>query len=150
MRKPEFYSAVYWIIKNEKWEVLFQIRQNTWLRDWFLQLPAWHIEWTELLSEALIRELDEEIGIKVTKDDIKQVHVLHRIKSYDDIRVYFDCYFEVNSYTWDIVNLEPEKCSEIKYIDINNIKEEVKKYFWYDLEILKKIENWEYFSEIIL
>jgi 8-oxo-dGTP pyrophosphatase MutT (NUDIX family) len=65
MRQWEYYSAVFGIIKNEKWEILFQRRANTGFSDWLLQLPAGHLEWEEFFKEALIREMKEEINIDI-------------------------------------------------------------------------------------
>lgn len=148
MRKPEFYSAVYWIIKNEKGEFLFQRRQNTWFRDWYFQLSSWHVEWEELMKDSLIREIKEEINIDIDEKDIELVHISHRITKNN--RVYFDCYFDVKKYSWELKNNEIDKCSEIKFVDINNIVENEKHLFWYDLDVIKKIEKWEKFSELIL
>lgn len=144
MRKPEYYSAVYWIIRNSKWEILFQKRQNTGFRDWCFQIPSWHIEWKESMEDALIREMKEEINIELKKCEL--IHISHRISK--DERVYFDCYFKILEYTWEIRNLEPDKCSELTVININEIKE--KDLFWYDLDVIKKIEKWEKFSEVVL
>lgn len=148
MRKPEFYAAAYAIIENEKWEFLFMRRQNTWFRDWAFQVPAGHLEGKESMKYWFIREMEEELGIKILEKDCEIKHVSHRI-SIDD-RVYFDVYVKINKYSWEIKNTEPEKCSELKFIDIENISDNEKDLFWYDLEVIKKIQNWENFSEIIL
>lgn len=146
MRNPNFYSAVYWIIENEKWEILFQKRANTGFRDWEYQLPAWHIEWRETIINSLIREMKEELDINILEQDLEIKHISHRISK--DVRVYFDIYIKITKYSWTIKNAEEDKCSEIKFINTKNIKEQ--NLFSYDLEVLKKIENWESFSEFIL
>lgn len=148
MRKPEFYSAVYWIIRNEKGEILFQKRQNTWFRDWCFQLSSWHIEWEEKFKESFIREMKEELNIYIKEQECKLVHISHRISKND--RIYFDIYFDVIKYSWELKNNEIEKCSEIKFIDINNINENEKHLFWYDLDVIRKIEKEEKFSEVVL
>ncbi len=143
MRKPDFYWAVYGIIKNNDSEILFQKRFNTWFRDWEYQLPSWHIEWKETFKQALIREMKEEINIDIKEKNIKLVHICHRI-SQD--RVYFDLYLEIQDYSGIIKNNELNKCSEIKFINVDNIKNI--NLFWHDLSTLEKIKNKKYFSEI--
>ena len=152
MRNPEFYAAVYAIIKNKAWEILFMKRQNTWFKDWCFQIPAGHLEWKESLKYGFIREMKEELWIDILEKDCEIQHISHRISKQDiwDDRVYFDSYIEVQKYSWEIKNTEPEKCSELKFIDINNISESDKELFWYDLEVIRKIKKWEKFSEIIM
>lgn len=145
MQNPNFYSAVFWIIKNEKWEMLFQKRQNTGFRDWLYQLPSWHLEWVETMKEAMIRELKEEINIIIKEEELEILHIAHVVSPN---RVYFNIYMLVSNYKWEIKNLEPNKCSEIvfkKYDEIRNNPD-----FEYEVETLEKIFKWEKFSEKIV
>lgn len=143
MRKPNFYWACYAIIKNRKWEILFQKRKNTGFRDWEYQLPAGHIEWKESMKDCIKRELKEELWIDVKNIDLEINHISHRVSS---DRISFDVYQTVKKYSWILKNIEIEKCSELRFFNLKNIKNKEK--FWYDLEVIKKIENWEKFSEI--
>lgn len=142
MRQANFYSAVFWIIKNKKGEILFQKRKNTGFMDWRFQLPSGHIENTETMKVALIREMKEEIGIDIQKEDLELLHISHRIKP---DRVYFDIYFDIKNYTWEIQNCEPHKCSELQYIDIEN--HDTKEIVEFNLEVFTKIKNKIYFWE---
>lgn len=143
MREPIFYWACFAIIVNEKGNILFQKRQNTWFRDWKYQLPAWHMDWKETMKDAMIREAKEELWINILEEDLEIKHICHRI---GPVREYFDIYLEVKNYSLKIINNEPEKCSSLDFIDINNIKEP--ELFAFDLNIIKKIEKWIYFSEL--
>jgi ADP-ribose pyrophosphatase YjhB (NUDIX family) len=145
MRAGEFYSAVFVIIENEKREILFQKRQNTWFADWLYQLPAGHLEWEELFKEALIRELKEELDIDVLEEDLDLLHIQHRIRKW--MRVYFDIYLKVNKISWEIKNNEPEKCSELKFINIDNCNKE--DFIWFDVEVIKLIKSGKQISEYI-
>lgn len=145
MAKPEFYSAAYIIIENELWEVLFMRRANTWFRDGGFQLPAGHLEWEETMIDCAIRESKEELCIDIKKEDAEVVHISHRVAPW---RVYFDIYVKVDKYSWEISIWEPEKCSELKFINIDNLKEEDKKDFAYDLDIVRNIRNGDRFSEV--
>ena len=151
MATPIFYAAAYMIIENEKWEFLFMKRANTGFRDGKYQLPAGHMDGNETMIECAIREAKEELDIDILEKNCEVVHISHRILSQEgksETREYFDVYINVNKYSWEIKINEPEKCSELVFIDIENIPENEKKLFSYDLDIIKKIKNWEYFSEI--
>ena len=151
MQKPQFYSAAYMIIENELWEVLFSKRANTGYRDWGFQLPAGHLEWEESMIECAIRESKEELCIDIKEEDLSVVHISHRISPQEkwwDTRVYFDIYVKINKYSWMPIIWELEKCSELKFVDINNISKEDKNLFSFDLDIVKKIRKGENFSEV--
>ena len=143
MAKAEFYAATYMIIENEKKEVLFMRRANTWFRDWAFQVPAGHLEWEESMLDCAKRESKEELNIDII--DAEVVHISHRVAP---DRVYFDVYVKVKKYNWEPKINEPEKCSEFKFIDIDNILEEDKNLFSYDLDLIKNIRVWECFSEV--
>jgi len=146
MSIAEYYWAVFWIIKNDKWEILFQRRKNTWFADWLFQLPSWHMEWDELFKEAFIREMKEEINIDVNDNDVDVKHISHRI--WKNNRVYFDVYLIVNKYSWEIINNEPDKCSELKFINLDNYNKD--EMIWFDLDVIKLIKEWKQISEAIL
>lgn len=145
MRGPEFYSAVYLIIKNEKWEVLVWRRISNFKNGYFQIIPAWHLEWEEDYITASIREAKEELWIEVKKEDLKIIHICHRVMKWE--RVYFDIYLDVEKYNWTIKRCEDDKCSEIKFVDINNLDDD--KYVMYDIETIRKAYSWESFSDII-
>jgi ADP-ribose pyrophosphatase YjhB (NUDIX family) len=118
-------------------------RINTGFMDGKYGLPAWHLEWYETLKQWVIREIKEEISIDVLEDDLEMVHNSHRVKHWE--RVYFDFYFKVKKYSWNIANGEPDKCTEITFVDPQS--PEVIPYL---RDIFKKIEAGERFSEIYI
>ena len=145
MRKPIFYSSVYGVIQNKKWEILFAKRwkKANWFNNRF-QIPAWHIDGNEKISEALIREMKEELGINIIKYNL--IHTVYRI--FEDWREYIDFYFEIINYNWKIIIWEPDKCSELIYKDINNL--DSINLLKHDEVALKNIKNNINFSEIFL
>ncbi len=53
-------------------------------------LPGGTVEGTEFAKETLIRECEEEIGIKLSANDLDLIHVLHKKKGKDNrITIYF-------------------------------------------------------------
>ena len=119
MNKERFLSAVYMIIKNQNGEILLQRRQGSPRWPGFLGLPAGHIDEGENVYDAIIREAREELSILITKKDLGDYFVANRRNKTD--MPYFDIYFEVNNYQGEITINEPDKCSELKWCDINNL-----------------------------
>ena len=119
MEKEKFLSSVYLIIRNEKKEILLQRRQGTKLWPGFLALPAGHIDEKENAYDAVIREAKEELGIEISIKNIVDTFVVNRRNK--SLAPYYDVYFEIDNYIGEITIKEPEKCSELKWCDINNL-----------------------------
>lgn len=81
-------------------------------------LPGGHLEPGEDLYDAMIREAKEEIGITIKRENMQIVHIYHHFSK--DVLKFV---FKVTNYSGEIKNLEPEKCKEIRWIDINNLPE---------------------------
>ena len=116
--KEKFYSAIYLIIKNEEGKALVQRRQGTKLWPGFLALPAGHVDEGENAIEAAIREAREELSIEFKEENITDSYVVCRKNK--SRPPYYDVYFEISSYNGEIKINEPEKCSELKWIDLDN------------------------------
>lgn len=92
-----------------------------------------------------MREVKEEVNLDVLENDLEIVHISHRICS---DRVYYDVYMEVKKYNWNLQINEPEKCSELLFVDISKLPED--NFVMYDIEQYVKSKNWENFSDIVL
>ena len=123
MNREMFLSSVYLIIKNNKNEILFQRRQGTKLWPGFLALPAGHIDEGENVYDALVREAKEELNITISIENIIDTFVVNRRNK--SIPPYYDVYFEIDSYIGDIIINEPEKCSELKWIKVEDLPDDV-------------------------
>ena len=119
MGKENFLASIYLIIKNKEGKILLQRRQGTRLWPGFLALPAGHVDEGENVYDTAIREAREELSITITKQDIIDSFVVNRRNK--SLAPYFDVYFEISSYEGKIKINEPEKCSELKWVDINNL-----------------------------
>lgn len=118
----EMKAAVYGILRDNDGSVLLSRRFQTGYMDGMLGLPSGHVEKNESFAEAVIRELYEEIAIEVELDAVNHVLTLHRYQpsgAYD----YVDIFFEISSWTGVPRNNEPEKCSEVIWIDPKNSNE---------------------------
>ena len=123
MEREKFLSSIYLIIKNEEDKILLQRRQGTKLWPGFLALPAGHIDKGENAYEAAIREAKEELGIDISQNDIIDTFVVNRKNK--SLLPYYDVYFEIKDYKGIIQIMEPEKCSELIWQDIDNLPEDM-------------------------
>lgn len=107
-------------IKNG--QVLLQKRQNTGYIDGKCDFAAsGHVEENESMITALVREVKEELGIDLIKENIEFGTFIH--KRYQS-SVYYNAYFLAHGDNCDFRIDEPEKCSELKWFDINDLPKE--------------------------
>jgi len=134
------YIAVY-LVLEEDGKILMGKRQNTDYQNGSYSLVSGHLEGGESSRDGLIREVKEEIGIDLEKQDLEVIHVLHR---YRTDREYFCIFIKASKYEGGIVNLEPEKCAELAWLDKNNLPENIAP----EVKLaLDKIEEGEFFNE---
>ncbi|MGH3679730.1 MAG: NUDIX hydrolase [Natronosporangium sp.] len=104
---------VHLIVRREGRIVMLR-RANTGYGDGRLHLPSGHLEPNESVVDGVIREAKEEIGVGVEPSALRCVHVMHRADP-DGDRVGF--FFEADWWSGEPGNQEPEKCSELVWVD---------------------------------
>ncbi len=118
MRKMRFQMTVaahLLLVKDSK--ILLLRRFNTGYEDGNYSVVAGHADGNEDIKTAMIRETKEEAGIKITANNLKFASVMHR-KS-DDERI--DFFFVADSWEGEVRNMEPHKCDDLSWFDINNL-----------------------------
>lgn len=115
--------AVY-LIPRDGNKVLLSLRQNTGWKDGWFSLVAGHVDGGEAAELAMIREAKEEIGIDIRPEDLRHVYTMHRLGD-DPNDEYVDVGFECKWWTGEITNCEPEKCGELRWVDVSNLPENV-------------------------
>lgn len=143
MKREEFLSAVYLIIRNQNNEILLQRRKGTKLWPGFLALPAGHIDEGENAYDAIVREAKEELGIDISRDNIIDTFVVNRRNK--SLSPYYDVYFEIDNYKNEIKIMEKDKCSELVWCNINNLPEDM---IDFEIEAIKNNQNGIKFSII--
>jgi 8-oxo-dGTP diphosphatase len=115
MKRAEMRAAVYLILQAQD-QTLLARRCNTGYQDGNYSLVAGHVEAGESVTEALIREAREEIGITVAAQDLEFVHLLHR-RAEDDL-TYFDFFFAAHRWQGEVTNCEPHKCDDLRWFPL--------------------------------
>jgi 8-oxo-dGTP diphosphatase len=102
--------AVYGVLRRDGGTLLMR-RAGSGYRDGQLSLPAGHLEGDEDALSGLRRELAEELGIMVTRAELRTV--MHRRRETAADEEYVDLFFDVTGWDGEPKIREPEKCSEI-------------------------------------
>ncbi len=110
----KFNASVSFIIQNSH-KILLFYRTDGYFKDGWWVLPAGHVEEDETATEAVIRECKEELGIDVQAKDIQFLHITFNLSG-ENKRM--DFYFNIQTYTGELCNLEPTKCENMIFFDI--------------------------------
>lgn len=108
--------------KNET-EILLQKRKNTGFKDGFWDTASsGHVEKYESLSQAVIRETKEELGIDIFHENIQFGGFY-----YNNIESTTYCYVYFCTSHWQEEPKigESEKCSELKWFNIKKFPEDI-------------------------
>jgi|SRR3989338_1017654 len=135
--------ASYLFLMQDK-KVLLLRRFNTGYQDGNYSVPAGHVDEGESVADALIREAREEIGVNIRKQDINLVHVMHR-KSTEQNDERLDFFFTCRKYKGEIKNIEPEKCDDLNWFDIEVLPTNIISYIQ---KAIKNAINQKAYSEL--
>lgn len=91
--------------------VLLLRRANTGYQDGSYSVPAGHLDGSEEVIAAAIREAREEIGIALAHSAVSVVGVVHRRAN--DERI--DFFVAASEWAGEIVNAEPHKCDDLAW-----------------------------------
>lgn len=105
-------------------KILLSRRYNTGYRDGFYSVVAGHLDGNEKAKSAMVREAKEEAGIDIDENDINFVHVMHR-KSEDER---LDFFFVAEKWKNEIANMEPHKCDDLRWFEVDNLPENMVPY----------------------
>jgi 8-oxo-dGTP diphosphatase len=108
--------AVYAVLQEEQ-RVLMLRRAGTTFRAGQLSLPAGHLDGGEDAVAGLRRELREEVAIEVTADDCRLALLLHSAPEDADDQEYLHLFFVVDHWSGAPSIGEPDKCSELVWVD---------------------------------
>ena len=110
--------------------VLLGQRQNTGFRDGDFHLPAGHVEAEETVVGALVREAEEELGIRIRPEQASFAFVLHDGVGEGRLRFFF----RVHEWFGVIQNREPEKCAALEWFNLNELPENLVPYVRYVIQ----------------
>ena len=113
----EIRVAVFVVLEKDN-QIFLLRRANTGWADGMLTLPSGHIDKGETAVEAAIKETREEAGVEVQAEDLEFLHV-HYVHD-----AYVNFYFKATTWEGEAVLNEPHLCSEVMWVNKNEIPED--------------------------
>lgn len=108
---------------NGKAQVLLQRRQNTGFADGLLDLScSGHVEKDESMSDTVLRECAEELGLNIKREDLKFICFIHKRDGY---KTYYYGYFMCEKFEGEPQIIESGKCSELLWVDLDNLPQDL-------------------------
>lgn len=108
--------------KDDK--ILLQKRCNNEYCSQLYAVPGGSVEAGESVLKTIVREAEEELGIKLLEKDLKVTHVMHLNSSHGEFVHFF---VETNRWDGEPKIMEPSKCSEIKWFSLDTLPENITK-----------------------
>jgi ADP-ribose pyrophosphatase YjhB (NUDIX family) len=102
-------------------KILLLRRFNTGYEDGKYSVVAGHIEENESARQTMIREAKEEAGIGIGVNNLEMVHIMHRNEGGNRL----DLFFTAKEWAGEPKIMEPDKCDDLKWFDINDLPENV-------------------------
>lgn len=110
--------------------VMLQLRQNTGYMDgcWAAG-AAGHIELGETAVDAAVREVTEELGLVIAPEALTPVAVMQRTDGTDNpIEQRVDWFFVCDDWEGEPQILEPRKCAELAWFDLDALPDAMPAY----------------------
>jgi ADP-ribose pyrophosphatase YjhB (NUDIX family) len=133
MMRNKFLVAVHMFFIQDG-QVLLLRRFNTGYEDGQYSVVAGHVEMGETVTQAAVREANEEAGVTLTAGDLQVVHVMNRKAENERI----DFFVRVKKWQGEIVNNEPEKCDDLAWFPLNDLPLNIIPYVKHGLESTQK------------
>ena len=111
-------------------QILLLRRFNTGYADGQYSVPAGHLDGGETVLAAAAREAEEEVGVRLETKDMTFSTVMHRIE--EEERVDFFVY--VHRWQSEPFNAEPDKCDDLRWVDIHHLPDNMVPYVKQALE----------------
>lgn len=100
-------------------EILLQRRCNTgYMDDKYDMACSGHLEADESLTAAVVREAEEELGVKIDEKDLRFSLLLHPYQE-----GYMNVFFSAEKYIGEPTLREPEKCNDLRWFNIRCLPE---------------------------
>jgi 8-oxo-dGTP pyrophosphatase MutT (NUDIX family) len=116
--------AVYAVLRRAG-QVLLLRRAGSGFHDDELSLPAGHVDEGEDAVSALVREVGEEVGVQLDPAACRLALTGHSGPERPGDLAYVDLFFAVDRWVGEPVIAEPDRCSELVWVDVDRLPADV-------------------------
>jgi 8-oxo-dGTP diphosphatase len=136
--RPTTIPTVYLVfVKGNK--ILLSRRRNTGFQDGKYSFAAGHLKSDEeTLSQAMVREAKEEVGIEIGSADLKLVHVMHRKQQEPTSERRINLFFTVTKWRGEPKIMEPDKCDNLQWFELDNLPDNTIPYIKQAINCIKQ------------
>lgn len=144
MNKERFKMNAFVALILRKNDTILLIRRfNTGSGDGFYSCAGGGVDGNEPITQAMIREADEELGIKLKKENLKIVHVVHS-KQRDGANESMGFFLEATEWEGEPQNMEPHKHDDVAWFSINSLPQNI---FPRLIHVIKMMDEKIFYSE---
>ena len=105
-------------LRNNGTEILVLKRKGTGFADGMWSVPAGRLDEGESLTAAALREAEEEVGLRVSQDDLSNPLIMH-FRDARGERIF--AFFVAKQWEGEPENREPEKCECIEWRSMDDL-----------------------------
>lgn len=119
--RPNVIPTAYLVlVKGNK--ILLSRRYNTGFQDGQYSFPAGHLGGDEeTLSQAMVSEASEEIGVEIGSADLELVHVMHRKQREPTNERRINLFFAAKKWKGEPKIMEPDKCDDLRWFELDSL-----------------------------
>ncbi len=115
--------------------ILLAKRINTGFKDGYWSVPAGRLNSNETIRQAMVREVKEEVGVKINVKDLSKPILMHHQDDRGE-RLHFFSYCSV--WKGKLKNMETDKCEKIEWFNFDGLPDQVVEHVKFVLENLNK------------
>lgn len=124
-RDGDYHRAIAVLVINNNNEILMQKRSSNkkvYPNLWSIFVKG-HVQSGETSIDACIRELNEEVGINITGNELNHLYtIFEEVIDKDYIeRIFYDTYILRKDFNLNDITIQEEELSEIKLVDSNKV-----------------------------
>ena len=137
--RSKFLVAVHLFFFRDQ-DILLLRRFNTGYEDGNYSVVAGHVDAGETVTQAAVREANEEVGVILDPAELQIVHVMNRNSEDEGI----DFFIVVRQWVGEVTNNEPQKCDDLAWAAVDALPDNTIPY------VKRAIENYQaglYYSE---
>jgi len=136
--RPKVIPTVYLVLVNGN-KILLSRRYNTGFQDGNYSFPSGHLkDDEETLSQAMVREAKEEVGIEINSADLELVHAMHRKQQEPTNERRINLFFTARKWKGEPKIMELDKCDDLQWFELDSLPDNTIPYIKQAINCIKK------------